>query len=363
MTDKQKDKIYHSMTDIDDRFIEEAAEEKPKTTARPVWRIAVGIAAALAVAAAGILFFTRIMPEKANEGGKVWPTRIVGREDSPDSDEKAPGPGPDDEIAYEKHWDEKSLDEKYNHLDYDGRTYFNHAAVIPGNRKGKCLAADLPAYGYDPYSEGKDSIRYMPTTVYEITGVPTKIAVGVELEGGRHLTPFVVDVPFSMEVLPETLGGLLGDWNLEEDLRIGTVYDYQDKKAWAQGYGTVCFDGADRAEVLRTLLSKTDAKRLEQLPAGTERILYSLAIYDDVLGISNLALSVYEGGYLWTNLTGYASIFRIEEADAEAFLNYVHQNLEGYIPVFEKDHDMPDEGVPEAAPIGTVVESSEARKK
>ena len=361
MTDKQKDKIYRSMTDIDDRFIEEAAEEKPKTTARPVWRIAVGIAAALAVAAAGILFFTRIMPEKANEGGKVWPTRVVRNDENPDA--KAPAPGPGDEIAYEKHWDEKSLDEKYNHLDYDGRTYFNHAAVIPGNRKGKCLAADLPAYGYDPYSEGKDSIRYMPTTVYEITGVPTKIAVGVELEGGRHLTPFVVDVPFSMEVLPETLGGLLGDWNLEEDLRIGTVYDYQDKKAWAQGYGTVCFDGADRAEVLRTLLSKTDAKRLEQLPAGTERILYSLAIYDDVLGISNLALSVYEGGYLWTNLTGYASIFKIEDADAEAFLNYVHQNLEGYIPVYEKDPGMPDEGIPEAAPIGTVVESSEAGKK
>ncbi|MBR3436272.1 MAG: hypothetical protein IKG97_00815 [Lachnospiraceae bacterium] len=359
MTDKQKDKIYRSMTDIDDRYIEDAAEERQKTTARPVWRIAVGIAAALAVAAAGILFFTRIAPEKANEGDKAWPTRIVGNDENPDA--KAPAPGPGDEIAYEKHWDEKSLDEKYNHLDYDGRTYFNHAAVIPESRRGKCLAADIAAYGYDPYSEGKDSIRYMPTLVYEITGVSPKIAVGVELEGERHLAPFVVDVPFSMEARPETLGGLLRDWNLEEDLRIGTVYYYQDKKAWEQGYGTVCFDGADRAEVLRTLLAKTDTKRIEDLPAGTERILYSLAIYDDALGISNLALSVYEGGYLWTNLTGYASIFKIEEADAEAFLNYVLGNLEGYIPVYEKNPGMPDEGVPEAAPVGTVVESSEAR--
>ena len=81
MTDEKKDKIYRSMTDIDDRFIEEAAEEKLKTTARPVWRIAVGIAAALAVATAGILFFTRIMPEKANENDTPWPTRIVGREE------------------------------------------------------------------------------------------------------------------------------------------------------------------------------------------------------------------------------------------------------------------------------------------
>ena len=32
MTDKQKDKIYRSMTDIDDRFIEEAAEEKQNSS-------------------------------------------------------------------------------------------------------------------------------------------------------------------------------------------------------------------------------------------------------------------------------------------------------------------------------------------
>ena len=366
MTREQKEKLYNSMTAIDDRFIEEAAEttgesisQKEAREPRLVFRLGLGIAAALAVAAAGIIFFTRLLPENRTEEGTAWPTRHVI---SDPTDAAAPAPGPsEDEMAYVKRWDEKDFNEKYNLLDYEGETYVNHAAPVSADRKGKLLAEDMTAYGYDLYAEGEDQLHRIPAKVYGITGVSPKIAVAVEMEGPdceACLSAFVLSPSWDNGGRTATLGGLLADWNLAEDLRIGTVYSYQDKDVWAQGYGTLCFDGADTAEVFRTLFKNTAAECLAELPDGTERILYGISIYDDVLGIRNLALSVYEGGYLWTNLTGYASIFRIDEADAKAFLDYVYANCEGYIPVYEKDPKTPDEGIPENAPIETVIEYS-----
>ena len=382
MTTEQKEKLYNSITAIDDKFIEEAALEneenliesaskripeangersgKPekKLNYRLAWRLGLGIAAALAVAAAGILFFTKILPESRTEEGTSWPTRHV----VPDQkDAAAPSEG---EMAYVKRWDEKTIDEKYCYLDHEGRTYVNHAVEVPEDRRGRGLVADEVAYGWDPYAEGGEARRNLRIVVYEITDVSTEVAVAVRMidEEGMYLRAFVVSPSDSETVNVKTLGDLLTDWNLAEDLRIGTVYYYQDKKTWAQGYGTVCFDGAGTAEALKTLFKDTAAARLEELPDGTERIIYSIAIYDDVLGISNLALSVYEGGYLWTNLTSYASIFKIDEADAQAFLDYVTANCEGYIPVYERDPNAPDEGIPENAPLETVVESSKGKE-
>ena len=383
MTREQKEKLYNSMTAIDDRFIEEAAEttgesisQKEAREPRLVLRLGLGIAAALAVAAAGIIFFTRILPENGTKDPSVspepagqsgteyksadsktdWPTKVVPEENAGDKAARSTG----DEITYMKRWDEKSFDEKYCYLDHEGRTYVNHAVEVPADRKGRCLVSDETAYGFDPYAEDEETLRSIRTEVYEITGVSSKVAVAVDMVApdARYLRAFVASPSFPEEGMPATLGDLLADWNLAEDLRIGTVYSYQDKDVWAQGYGTLCFDGADTAEVFRTLFKNTAAECLAELPDGTERILYSISIYDDVLGIKNLALSVYEGGYLWTNLTGHASIFRIDEADAKAFLDYVYTNCEGYIPVYEKDPGTPDEGIPENAPIETVIEYS-----
>lgn len=386
MTGEQKEKLYNSMTAIDERFIEEAAEmekngenisRKKARDPRLALRLGLGIAAALAVAMVGIIFFTRILPENGTKDPSVspeqagqsgteyksadsktdWPTKVVPEENADAEAARSTG----DEITYIKRWDEKSFDEKYCYLDHEGRTYVNHAVEVPADRKGRCLVSDEAAYGFDPYAEDEETPRSIRTEVYEITGVSSKVAVAVDMVApdARYLRAFVVSPSFPEEGMPATLGDLLTDWNLAEDLRIGTVYSYQDKNAWAQGYGTVCFDGADTAEVLRTLLKDTGTKRLEELPEGTERkILYGIAIYDDVLGIENLALSVYDGGWLWTNLTGHASIFKISEADAQAFLDYVYANLEGYVPVYEKDPDTPDEGIPENAPMETAVDYS-----
>ncbi len=387
MTKEQKEKLYNSMTAIDDKYIEEAAMEneeiqpesasvhieassgkafgrtEKKTKLRLALRLGLGIAAGLAAAAAGIIFFTRIMPEGGKANETVWPTRHV----LPASEDAAsPSNATRDEIAYVKRWDEKDFNEKYSHLDYEGNVYFNHAVPVAAARKGRLLAEDMTAYGWDPYAEGEDQINRVPAKVYEIIGVSPKVGVAVEMEGPNCeacLSAFVLNPSGGDTGWDMTLGEFLTAWNLAEDLRIGTVYAYQDKDVWAQGYGTLCFDGADTAEVFRTLFKDTSPQRLEELPDGTERILYSIAVYDDVLGIENLALSVYKGGYLWTNLTGYASIFKISEADAQAFLDYVYASCEGYIPVYERDPDLPDEGIPENAPFETVVQSSEARTK
>ena len=142
MTGEQKKKIYQSITEIDDRFVEEAAEESvaeirsevsqedqgaagtrnaEKKTAKRlrILRMALGLAAAAAVAAAGIIFLPKILPEKNHGAGETaYPTRfysddlIPGGKDAqapvpggaayPTQYEQWPAPGPDGEIAYEK---------------------------------------------------------------------------------------------------------------------------------------------------------------------------------------------------------------------------------------------------------------------
>ena len=95
MTDQQKKKIYQSITEIDDRFVEEAAEESvaeirvevsqedqgtaagpqsaEKKTAKRlrILRMAMGLAAAAAVAAAGIVFLPKILPESLAKGSDL----------------------------------------------------------------------------------------------------------------------------------------------------------------------------------------------------------------------------------------------------------------------------------------------------
>ena len=408
MTGKQKKKIYQSITEIDDRFVEEAAEESvaeiraevsqedqgtaagtrnaEKKTAKRlrILRMALGLAAAAAVAAAGIIFLPKILPEK-NRGARetAYPTRfysddlIPGGKDAqapvpggaayPTQYEQRPAPGPDGEIAYEKRWDEKTMDEKYSSLDFGGLTYRNRASRVPEARLGEAAGEDLTAYGYDAYAklEGTEEVKRIAVEARRITGVSEKIALAVRLEGEDHFTSFVASPSFDVETRPATLGDFLRDWNLAEDLRPGTVYTYQDIHPPVIA---LCFEGADRAEVLSKLLHETGLARIEELPKGAERVLYSIAVYDDVLGIENLALSVYEGGYLWTNLTGTATIFRIDEADAQAFLNYAKAELKGYELVMKTGSDgIPDDGgVPEAMtemPLETVVHSSEGGRE
>ena len=408
MTGEQKKKIYQSITEIDDRFVEEAAEESvaeirpevsqedpgeaagtrnaEKKTAKRlrILRMALGLAAAAAVAAAGIIFLPKILPEK-NRGAKetAYPTRFYSDDlipDGKDAQEPGPGgaayptqyeqrpaPGPDGEIAYEKRWDEKTMDEKYSSLDFNGMTYQNHASRVPEARLGEAVGEDLAAYGYDAYAElnGTEEVKRIPAEARRITGVSEKIALAVRLEGEDHFTSFVVSPSFEIETRPATLGDFLKEWNLAEDLRVGTIYTYQNIHPPVMA---LCFEGADTAEVLAKLLHETGLARIEELPKGVERILYSIAVYDDVLGIENLALSVYEGGYLWTNLTGAATIFRISEADAQAFLDYAKTALKGYELVMKTGCDgIPDDGgVPEAMtemPLETVAHSSEGGRE
>ena len=396
MTDQQKKKIFNSITEISDQYVEEAAEEsaetvyaaeeKPDTMKAGKKRLTVkmvfGLAAALAVAAAGILFFTKILPETRKFKPDLHtsdiserPTKTVQEKDGQGGEKTgdqnlptriAEPPVPGGEMAYAKHWEEKTADEKYTSLDFDGRTYQNRASRVPEERLGEAAGTNLEAYGYDSYAEinGTEEVKRIAAEAREIKGVPAKTALAVRLEGEDHYTPFVAEFSFSKENRPDTLGGLLSDLNLEEDLRIGTIYAYQNIEPPVIA---LCFEGADRAEVFRKLLYKTDLPRIEELPKDVTKILYSISIYDDVLGIENLALSVYEGGYLWTNLTGAASIFYIGEEDSLAFFEYMKSELECYALVFE-----PGEGVPEAytevpnleheEPLETVVNTSNPGK-
>ena len=387
MTGKQKEKIYKSITDIDDKYVEEAAEECAETIGaggiakgiektseassetsaakfakrRLAVKMALGLAAAIAVAAAGIIFFTTILPKHGKAGEEArYPTRILSYGQELDG-QAAPGP----EIAYEKRWDEKTLDEKYMWLDYNGLTYYNSGKGVLPDRLGEWIAMDESVYGQDAYAKDEDSIKRTPAKVGLVKGVSEKVALAVQFGAPEHVSVFVANPPSSEQILPATLGAFLSDWNLAEDLRVGIVYCYQADEIYGPGYdytaeggkpSTICFEGAETRVVLETLLSKTDAQRLDDLPKDAV-LRYSVAIYDDTLGVENLSLAVYSGGFIWTNLTGYAGIFKIGEEGPQAFLDYVIQNLDGYVPVYPSEDEVPEGG--EKPGLGTVVRTSQ----
>lgn len=385
---EQSRKLFESLNDVREDFIEEAQEKPEKRKNTGIW-LRWAAAAACVCVLAGAAFLLRgylrfpasedtgtnmaggAMPETGEPGmaessaatqevtgeaggseGRRWPVKIIennpldGAVPASASAEGTPPP-----------WEEMEIYDQYSAFIFDGRLYRANgpATIDPEKLEGEPV--ELTAFSYGGGQTPED-IDYTPehqiaALVSHIRGVSGECAVAVQYEGTEEWYP--ARDRNSWGYKPQTLGQFIDDLNLRENLTFGTI----DYTYWPDGeYANVRFDSVDSEKIWELLLSHTEAENVcRNLNSGDFYTLFDpgeepgtileISVSIPILGEENLALEVREDGYLWTNLMGMTEkAFLIGEEDTQAFVDYVLNECEGYeiryvLP--ERPHDEKEE--------------------
>lgn len=319
MTNEKK--LMQAIGNIDDKFILEATQEKSikKNKGYLKW---VALAACLCLCVGGVALALTLGRDKPKTDDVPWQTKYVnvGYEQSTGDN------------AYIKRWDERTIDEQYLEAKLLDSTYSSACHSIEKSELGQILStAELT--GYDEYEE-KSYALTAPT--YEIKGISPECAVAVELKDNSFY------VYRNSNYVPESVGDFIEDLSLYDNIVIGgasfTWYDEKNDK-----YETVVFEESiDKDKVFEMLLSDKDVKPIENFHEFGFDGEISLSISIPKLGYNNIALGVNSKGCVVTNILDTGKAFYIGEDKTKTFSDYVKDNYEGFIIVYESPNDNVD---------------------
>jgi len=253
-------------------------------------------------------------------GEEMIPSKDVPiPETSPVKYDECPEGG--DEIWIEPQWGEKALYAKYPAIDLGNDIIYSTAATwIDSSMVGEPIIEAI-AYGYDIYT---DTEYKMDVTLYFINGISPEAAVAVSYDGFEGQYAVYTDHWY----YPETLGDFIEALSLKENLTFGNLSHY-----WHE-YGSFAgriYEVNDPDVIWGMLLSDGTLQNLanevsdEELSEYKEFMTVSVSV--DILGISNVALTVTEDGYLHTNILATRKVFFIGEKKAHEFFDYVEENF------------------------------------
>ena len=247
--------------------------------------VAAAGAALLVTVAALMMFFLR--------DTSVLPDFTSQDEYSPDIEEIPP-------------WDEMSITRKYPSIQLDG--ICRPIEDVPLNEE---LVGDriksVTAEGYDIYEKKKYTIG---CTLYKIKDVSAECSVALQFDGFDEYYPCINSETYK----PKTLGDLIDDLNLRENLTFNSIYTDDSMK----------FEAPHSSVIWKMLLSDTDAKN--RGGKYYKLSLVGISIDVDVIGAENISLAVNKYGYLQTNILGTGKSFYIGKDKVQAFIDYVYEN-------------------------------------
>ena len=341
----KKEKISEIISLTDDRFIEEAAvvTKKPKHIFRYV-----GLAACLAVAVvAGIVIsqsdFVTPPPVSTEE--------TTGKESGggKNTQEITPSPeivtSPVIEIVTEAEmmlapkWEDRITSDKFPEVMLGETSYASQRTEIAAENIGSFIS-DAVMSGYDIYEDKTYTIN---AKVYSVKNISTDCAVAVKI-GDESVYYVYINVWYT----PETLGDLIDAIDMKNTAFFGKAYknytDYDKNE-----HISVVFADFDDSIVWNMILSDTSIKNIEY--DRFQDMLISLSVDIPLLGYKNISLGVSKDGYIVTNIMSTQKCFFIGTEKAEAFADYISDNVASkeMVTVYERpDGTVPGKG--EATP-------------
>lgn len=219
------------------------------------------------------------------------------------------------DIWYEQPWEEKPMWRRYPDFErFEIGNYIVYATTVDAAKVGEYLQ-DVNLHGYDnctqtPYDEiGK---------IYRIEGINDTAAVALQYPGREDYFP-AMNTKYS----PATLGELIEDLNLRENIRIGTVYySYHDENGRIHDKE---YAGLTVEKMCELLLSDPTLPNVADQPLDwTHKLAFRVDV--PLLGITNLGVPLSEDGYIRIHLMGAEKIFHIGEDKVNAFMAYVEEN-------------------------------------
>jgi len=228
------------------------------------------------------------------------------------------------ELAYIKKWEERTLFEKYTTLEHLGKEY-----IIGGECElalGE-LISDGDMVGYDYYSDRRHTL---PAEIYSIVGVDPAAAVAAIPEGEDIAVLYATH-----DYSPRTLGELIDGLDLKNNLRFGKVYRsyFEDGKYISEVY-TLELDDA----VWTMLLA--DRSLINEGSDHYGLTLMGISIDVASTGQKNISLGINSEGYIQTNILGHAKSYNVGLEAVNDFYVYVIQN--GSVERTVHDTSLPD---------------------
>ena len=334
----KKEKISEIISLTDDRFIEEAAVIKKRPV--KIFRYA-GIAACLAVAVvAGVVIsqsdfvtpppvLTEETTENESGGGKntqeITPSPEIVTTPAIEIVTEA-------EMMISPKWDDRITSDKFPEVMLGEIPYASQRTEIAAENIGSFLS-DAVMSGYDIY---EDKTYTADAKVYSVKNISTDCAVAVKI-GNENVYYVYINVWYT----PETLGDLIDAIDMKNTVSFGKAYkNYTDYNKGE--HVNVIFADFDDSIVWNMLLTDTEVKNIEY--DRFKDMLISVSVDIPLLGYKNISLGVTKDGYIVTNIMSTQKCFFIGEEKAEAFADYISENVtfKEMVTVYER----PDGAIP-----------------
>lgn len=278
MTDKE---LLHTIGDIDESFIAEAAPVRKKKPAWTGWA-----AVACLVLVAGLLAFS--LPRDTPRPDGRYKYTLTQQEVA----------------AAVLRWEDQTLSERYTSMIFADTEYKTRGLALDASLLGNELGA-CDAWGQDHYT---GQTHHQEFAAYEISGIQYEKLIAVCMEDKYYV--FMRDgyAP------PATLGGLLEAYNLEEYLPLTHF-----------SYGEAHYILEEDAEIWRILAECADAPVMED-DFRVNGDYVSFTATSEALGIYKRVLYITADGFVKTNALDYGYVYFIGEDAAERIIDYCLAN-------------------------------------
>lgn len=223
---------------------------------------------------------------------------------APDTEKETEHDPAENEEVYHLSPDDNILDILGFVMPYGESYYHSSKSRISDDRIGEFLG-DINLNTINLF-KGLDEEISVSGKIYKITNISTDYALAVkyDTDGEYHL--FV-----NINYLPETLGQMISDMDLKNEMEI--VAARIDGQAYA----------IDSEKVWEYLLSEENAQSFEN---GIHPSDYSVSVNVPILGKVRIVINIYADGHISTNIpTGRAPSFDIGKGNVDKFIEYVRQ--------------------------------------
>jgi len=223
------------------------------------------------------------------------------------------------ELAVIPPWDERPVTQQFGTITFNGFDYWTNPATasIYASETGELIGRTTSS-GYDGYEDKTYTIN---CDVYSLKSISEKCAVAVKYEGHDGYYPF--RNPY---YVPSTLGDLINDLNLRDNLVFGKVYEEAPAD---NNFSMKAYTLPNTSVIWELLLSDTSLKNegdmRDDVPFMFASIM-SVSVDVNVIGYKNISLAVDADGYMQTNILDTGKTFFIGKDKVQAFIDYVKTN-------------------------------------
>ncbi|MCI9273463.1 MAG: hypothetical protein HFE39_05835 [Clostridiales bacterium] len=217
-------------------------------------------------------------------------------------------------------WDKLSKPSKYNRLYIKDRLYTSTETLLNNSNIDNCLY-HLSVTGYDEnnltFYYDEDGIKRsqaqehsIGAEIYSLKSIDPSCIVGVKYDGNEGKYYSFLRNNYE----PNTLGDLLTDLNLEENLKIKEAY-----------YNSMNYSLWDTNVLWEMLRSSQDANYISANVKYDFTWDLTIAVTMEITGqTENTSIVISKDGYLFTNIFNYTgSVFFIGKEKTQQFIDYI----------------------------------------